>query len=132
MILSLDSPTVKIRGSFVWARGGLSSADLTKQPSTPTRTAVCPDASSRATVSAPAPVGAVGLTEDEARARGLSVQVGRLPLKHLPRAAVRGPQVGTPSVARSIHLVVLAEPRVQGVADRTSGGRGGTAGARSR
>ena len=33
-------------------------------------------------------LGAVGLTEDEARDHGYAVQVGRLPIEHLPRAAV--------------------------------------------
>jgi mercuric reductase len=33
-------------------------------------------------------LGAVGLTEDEARDRGYAVQVGRLSIEHLPRAAV--------------------------------------------
>jgi mercuric reductase len=33
-------------------------------------------------------LGAVGLTEEEARDRGYAVQVGRLPIEHLPRVAV--------------------------------------------
>lgn len=33
-------------------------------------------------------IGAVGLTEEEAEERGIAIQVGRLPMEHLPRAAV--------------------------------------------
>ncbi|MEX1258991.1 MAG: mercury(II) reductase [Gemmatimonadota bacterium] len=69
---------------YVAAAGGRLAAENALQGTAqPLDLSVVP----RVTFTSPQ-LGAVGLTEDEARERGFSVQVGRLPLEHLPRAAV--------------------------------------------
>lgn len=72
---------------YVAAAGGRVAADNALQEPRGTARPLDLSVVPRVTFTSPQ-LGGVGLAEDEARERGIAIQVGRLPLERLPRALV--------------------------------------------